>query len=298
LSISVIIPAYNAAPFLAETIESVLHQTLVVDDILVVDDGSTDETAAIAASFPAPVRVISTENSKLGAARNFGISQVNTEWIAFVDADDLWTEGKLERQMAQLEKERAADICYSGYQRFSVVENEKIFRPPVEGYPTIQRLLRECFFVPSSVVARRSALLAVGGFSPDPEVTEDWDMWLRMLRAGCKFTSCPEALVLYRVHGSSITADGWKLLQKETRVYREQILPQLSGVARLRGWNRFLGEINWRAAYAMRARHDARCIPAMTKSIMHLPFADAKRYKVLAHMIYTRLTTDYFKQRL
>src|ERR1035437_9648809 len=101
MSISVVIPAYNASRFIAATLESVLSQSLPADEILVVDDGSTDNTVAIAAWFPPPVRVLSIPNSKAGAARNFGVSQAQTEWVAFLDADDLWEENKLERQMEE-----------------------------------------------------------------------------------------------------------------------------------------------------------------------------------------------------
>ena len=119
-------PAYNRSAYIAEALESVLAQTLPADDILVVDDGSTDDTAAIAARFPAPVRVISIPNSKLGAARNFGISKVQTEWIAFLDADDLWEPNKPARQMEELAKHPEADSLlhpthsiYQGWRRNS-----------------------------------------------------------------------------------------------------------------------------------------------------------------------------------
>jgi glycosyltransferase involved in cell wall biosynthesis len=89
MSISVVIPAYNASRFIAATLESVLGQTLPADEIVVVDDGSTDDTAAIAESFGPPVRVFRRPNSRQGASRNFGVKQTSSEWIAFTDADDL-----------------------------------------------------------------------------------------------------------------------------------------------------------------------------------------------------------------
>src|ERR1035437_8266655 len=90
MSISVVIPAYNASRFIAATLQSVWGQTVPADEIVVVDDGSTDDTAAIAESFGPPVRAYRRPNSRQGASRNFGVKQTSSEWIAFTDADDLW----------------------------------------------------------------------------------------------------------------------------------------------------------------------------------------------------------------
>src|ERR1035441_5323830 len=109
MSISVVIPAYNRSRFIAETLESVLAQTLQPDEVLVVDDGSTDDTAAIAESFVPRVRVFRRSNQKQAAARNFGVMQATSEWIAFNDADDLWDPNKLELQMEELARHPEAD---------------------------------------------------------------------------------------------------------------------------------------------------------------------------------------------
>src|ERR1035441_10508770 len=119
MSISVVIPAYNAFAFIAETLDSVLQQTFPPDEILVIDDGSTDDTAAVAESFGPPVRVFRRPNSRQGASRNFGVQQAVSEWIAFIDADDLWEPTKLERQMQDLFRHAGADVSYTAHVRFS-----------------------------------------------------------------------------------------------------------------------------------------------------------------------------------
>ncbi|MGI8668594.1 MAG: glycosyltransferase family 2 protein, partial [Aridibacter sp.] len=101
--VSVIIPAYNAEQFISQTIESVLGQTLKDFEIVVVDDGSTDETAGIAESYGAPVRCIRKTNGGVSRARNTGIEHAVGKYIAFLDADDLWEPTKLEKQVALLD---------------------------------------------------------------------------------------------------------------------------------------------------------------------------------------------------
>ncbi len=98
-TVSVVIPCYNGAKFIRETLDSVLAQTVAPIEVLVVDDGSTDDSAAIAESYALPVRVIRQTNQGESVARNHGIDEARGDWIAFVDADDVWTPNKLERQL-------------------------------------------------------------------------------------------------------------------------------------------------------------------------------------------------------
>ena len=293
MSIAVIIPAYNAASFLAETLESVLRQTLPADEILVIDDGSTDDTAAIAESFPPPVRVFRRKNARQAASRNFGAAQATSEWIAFQDADDLWEENKLERQMEELARNPAASLCYTGRVKFTMENGAMRFGSVIPGPPVSEianELFHRCTFLPSTVLMRKSAFLDAGGFRTTFKITEDWDMWLRLLHRGIQFASCPEPLLLYRMHGSSVSAQGLTLLEENIGIFREHVLPHLSGVARLRAINRFYGENQAFVAYGLGKQHDPRCIPLMAKSILHLPFEEPYRYRALAGMVLARLT--------
>ena len=297
MSISVVIPAYNASRFIAATLESVLSQSLPADEILVVDDGSTDDTAAIAENFGPPVRVFRRPNSRQGASRNFGAQQAAGEWIAFIDADDLWEPNKLERQMEELSKHPDADICYTARVRFTQEEDAiRIIPTPSYDIPFApaqkirEGLFRCVTFLPSSAVIRRSAFLAAGGFN-DQRTSEDWDLWLRLLHRGTKFASCSEPLLLYRLHGNNVTVTSNKLTiyQENMSVYRAHVVPHLTGPRRWIAPARYFSPLNADIAYLLREKGDPRCLSVMTASILQWPFGDLTRYKGWLHMLLTRL---------
>ena len=167
MSISVVIPAYNAERFLAETLESVLAQTLPADEILVIDDGSADATGSIAESYAPRITVFRRPNGKAAAARNFGVEQATGDWIAFLDADDVWHPGKLERQMQELQSNPGADLCYTSMTAL-VHDGDQTKAGDLMIAPSpgeIRRsLARRCAILPSSVVIRRSTFHEAGGF--------------------------------------------------------------------------------------------------------------------------------------
>lgn len=191
-AISVIIPAYNAAPFLRNAIDSVLRQTLPPLEILVVDDGSRDDTGRIAESYGAPVRCLRRENGGLSAARNTGIQAAQGEWLAFLDADDWWTEQHLACQWAAAQ-ETGADLVFSDARVVSPQREWEswlqrsghgwVFSLPHACFDdAFNRLLRRgSFALPSTVMVRREAVVQAGGFDeamrPGPE---DLDLWLRV----------------------------------------------------------------------------------------------------------------------
>ncbi len=293
MSISVIIPAYNSEALLPETLESVLGQTTRPDEVLVIDDGSTDGTAAVAGAFPAPVRVISKANSGQGASRNFGVELATSEWIAFVDADDLWEPNKLERQMEELARHPDADICYTG--RVELMHYDE--RPTLGKVITVpgpeglrKSLFHNTTFLPSSVVIRKSAFQAIGGFDPHFRLVQDWDLWLRLLHAGAKFAACPEPLVRYRIHPKSVTHNnGIAALAAKDEIYEAHVLPHLDPLTRKLRRNRSRSEHQACAAYVLRQAGDKKCLPMMLTSVLNDPFYDPMRYLALAHMAYTRL---------
>ncbi len=292
MSISVVIPAYNASKFIADTIKSVLAQTLPADEVLVIDDGSTDNTAAIAASFEPSVRVIRTPNRRLPATRNLGVREAKSEWIAFLDADDIWEPNKLERQMQELSRSPEADLCYTG--RIVLVQQGDSTRlgdvVPVPPAAKIQQeLLKQCKFTPSCVVMRRSTFLAVGGQDGSFDYVEDWELWLRLLKAGVKFIDCPEPLLQYRVSSENKSSHAMPMLEGADRVYRMHIMPHYRGLTRWLRYFAFRGEQESIAAQVLRAKGDPRHLSMMAASILHRPFYRPIRYKIIAHMLYTRL---------
>jgi glycosyltransferase involved in cell wall biosynthesis len=299
VSISVVIAAYNASPFIADTLASVLAQTIPINEILVVDDGSADETAEIAQAFGPPVRVIRTARSNQATARNVGIQQASSEWIAFVDADDLWEPNKLARQMQELALHPEAEVCYTGRTDFSMENGEMKFIRTIGGEPVSEMyvsMMGRCSFFPSCVVIRKSTLVALGGFNQDPSWAEDWDLWVRLIQAGIRFACCPEPLLLYRIHPDSETSDSLRWFAKGERVLRGRVLPNLTGISRLRAINRFYGDVGYFTARKLWDVRDRRCIYFLTRSILHQPFTNSYRYRFIARMILTLLTGGFSKR--
>jgi len=212
MKLSVVIPAYNREALIGATLRSLLNQTLSADEILVVDDGSTDRTTEVATSFGAPVRVIRQPNTGPGAARNRGFRESKGEFIHFFDSDDLALPSKQEVQLRILE-ETGADIAYGPWIKGVITpagftpENQVLQQ---KGLPTehlIKALLTCWSVVPHACLFRREIIEKVGGFPEQLFVAEDQLMFLRCLLAGAKVVHSPGTLELYRVNeASKITA--------------------------------------------------------------------------------------------
>ena len=212
--IAVIIPAYNAAAFLRDCLDSVLEQTLPAREIVVIDDGSTDATVNVAATFGPAVRVVSQPNAGAAAARNRGGRETTSAWLAFLDADDLWIGRKLELQStAQLSSQ--AELVYSD--RYNIGEHalpERQSRLKVlpEGEIFSALLLDGNMITTSSVLMSRRAFEELGGFCEDPALlpAEDYDLWLRF--ASERHVACvSEPLVKYRLHAAGVSRDPQKM---------------------------------------------------------------------------------------
>ncbi|HSR20970.1 MAG TPA: glycosyltransferase [Anaerolineales bacterium] len=206
-AVSVVIGCYNAAPWIRETIDSVLAQTHPVLEVLVVDDGSTDGTSEIVASYPRGVRFLA-EKHRGRPYRNQGIMASRGDLIAFVDADDLWHAEKIERQLQALYRTKAEwAICGSQWLHADTgLLTLPPGAPPREGY-ILEPLFLGNFIVASSTVVSRRALESAGYFDESPDVApvEDWDLWLR-IAADFPVACVPEPLVTLRLHESSFLA--------------------------------------------------------------------------------------------
>jgi glycosyltransferase involved in cell wall biosynthesis len=190
-SISVVIPAYNAEGCVARAIDSVLAQTLPVDEIIVVDDGSRDATSDVAGRFGDPVRVLRQTNAGPAAARNHGVREARCEWIAFLDADDAWLPTKLECQAVHLGDARTGVVhCY-------VVNVDEKFC--YDGEQTFERLWRQNVIGTSTAIVRKAAWESVGGFHEDRQLmgVEDYHFWLRVAADGWRIAVCREELSHY-----------------------------------------------------------------------------------------------------
>lgn len=200
--VSTIIPTYNSAAYLREAVESALSQTCQDQEIIVVDDGSTDATGKILASFGDRIRSVRQANGGQVAARNHGASLATGEWLAFLDSDDQWLPEKLQRQIAAAGN---AAIVYTPRFNFGAVDRfASQVSDPIEDYDgdVFERLLETNFITLSSVIMRRDWFNRLGGFS-EPRGCEDWDLWLRCTSAGGRVAVVADPLTRYRWHSAS-----------------------------------------------------------------------------------------------
>jgi glycosyltransferase involved in cell wall biosynthesis len=203
--ISVVIPCFNAQEYLEQTIKSVLSQTRPADELIVVDDCSTDDSVRIAERYKA-VTLSTAVNSGHATARNLGVARAQGDIIAWVDADDYWEPNHLQVVCGLLDRFPEAAIAFSRVRMLGA--REGIYgRSPCDERPG--RLFRESFertVVPAmSAVTRKNALLRVGGYSETIRYAPDFDLWLRMSRVFL-FVSSPLVTSNYRWHESQISA--------------------------------------------------------------------------------------------
>ncbi len=215
--VSVVIPAYNCAPYISATLESVLAQTYESVEVIVVDDGSTDDTLSIVQRYPS-VRVISQANGGLSNARNTGIVAARGEFIALLDGDDIWPHDKLQEQIKIIKQHPKIGLLFGNAKRFS--DNGWIEEPLFERYgfdatyfgheywvrDAVPKLLRVNFIPVGTVIVLKRWLVEAGLFDENFRRVEDWDMWLRMaLRYPFAYSS--QVWKLKRVHSTNLSND-------------------------------------------------------------------------------------------
>jgi tetratricopeptide (TPR) repeat protein len=194
-SVAVIIPTYNRSHLVARAVESVLAQTRPADEIIVVDDGSSDSTAAIVSGYPS-VRLIQQSNSGLASARNAGILATQCEWVALLDDDDWFAPDMLEKLEEAAAAETGVDLIYAATYRVDhqgriIGRNLRGHRPPAA---PLAALAIENFILCSAVCVRRRTLLDAGLFDPSVRLCEDQDLWLRVAALGARFAYISQPL--------------------------------------------------------------------------------------------------------
>jgi glycosyltransferase involved in cell wall biosynthesis len=215
--VTVVIPAYNAEATLAETLESLFAQTFADFEAIVVDDGSVDGTIRVAESFgDQRLRALSIPNGGVSRARNHAVAQAQGEFVAFLDADDLWEPHKLERQLAVLDAQPSAGLCVTGAIRIDGASRELAPIPVLDTGDPCRTLLLQSMAVGciSSGMVRKALLESVGGFDPRFSQCADWDLWLRLSRAA-GIAVVPEQLVRYRTSPGNMSSD-IGLLERDT----------------------------------------------------------------------------------
>lgn len=221
--VSVIIPTYNHAAYLPDAINSVLAQTAAGAEIVVVDDGSTDNTAGVAAAFGDAIHYHYQENRGLSAARNAGLARATGRYITVLDADDLLEPDYLATMIAALEADGDAGAAYCGFRMIDPA-NRPLFQRGLRGMPPGQlyeTLLYGNFIVPPCVLARREVYNRAGSFDESLRACEDWDMWLR-IAAGHNMIPVAACLVRYRVQPGSMSADPERMLASRLAVLEKE----------------------------------------------------------------------------
>jgi len=216
--ISVIVPCYNAERYVDVAIRSILQQDWPNLEVIVVDDGSTDGSADVVRAFDSRVRLLSQKNAGVASARNAGIASASGDWIAFLDADDVWLPGKLRAQWSSLRAESAAGarMSYTAWavwvssepvpdsediERLTGAEQNAWDGPSGWIYP---ELLADCVVWTSTVLVHRSVLREVGGFETALRIGEDYDLWLRASRV-TPILRVSRPFALYRMHPVNLT---------------------------------------------------------------------------------------------
>lgn len=223
--VSIIIPAYNVAEYIRETLESVFIQTFTDFEVIVINDGSPDTEEFEKALEPYFDKIVylKIENVGAGAARNFGIEEARGELLAFLDGDDIWLPGFLESQVRFLE-ENNYDLVYADALLFggSPFDGKNyMLDAPSEGEANFESLLDfRCNVITSGTVARKKNVVAVGMFEWEKVRAHDFILWLRIAKAGGRVGYQKRTLLKYRVRIDSLTGDSFQKIQREIDVFQ------------------------------------------------------------------------------
>jgi GT2 family glycosyltransferase len=243
--LSVVIPAFNAANTIRSAVASTLHQTVAVLEVIVVDDGSSDATAEVVSSVDDPrVRLISQANRGPSAARNAGIAAARGDWVAFLDSDDLWLPRYVETATAALSAASNPGFAYTDAYVFDAGRGQvkrgsamdALDPPPPDRASFLAALLRRNFVFTAATVPA-AVLAAVGGYDESLRLSEEYDLWLRILVAGFDAVWMGGRLAIYRMHPGQSSHQILAMKRTAARVYhglREEDMPSPDARAALR----------------------------------------------------------------
>ena len=207
--VSIVIPTHNYADYVGSAIRSALDQGYQPVEIVVVDDGSSDDTPAVLREFEGAIRVVRLEGLGVSAARNAGLAQARGEYVVFLDADDLLMSGGVAAQVVQFARDPDIDAVLGEWYTYDV-QAGTISRnhSSLEGDGVLSHLLRtNIVATPSAMMLRRAAVSALGGFDTSFSFTADWEMWWRLAKRGSRFARVTAPVATYRIHGRSMTSN-------------------------------------------------------------------------------------------
>lgn len=217
--VSIIIPTYNRGGFLKQAIDSALVQTYRDIEIIVIDDGSTDNTSELVSSYGDRIQYIKQNRKGVSAARNLGIKNAIGEFISFLDDDDLYLPHKIETNIEYFNKYPDVALLCSGFRFIDEIGN-KVMRGDVFSEKSELTLHDIAIFTlvhTSSVIIRSDILQKTSGFREGARISEDYDLWSRILMLG-KGYAIPEVLTCFRQHAGNTKLLSWKLLKENTRI--------------------------------------------------------------------------------
>ena len=219
-TVSVIIHTYNNEKFIAETVESVLNQTYKDYEIIVVDDGSVDGTRDALKPYMQKIRYHYKENGGIASAKNAGIKLSQTEYVAFLDHDDLWVSDKLQLQMECFNENTQAGLVYAKYTSFR--DGKELRTKPEKGYSgwIFKELLSKSFIQTSTVMVKKECLDAVGPYDESFSLGDEYDMFLRISKKfQCGFID--KGLTKYRVHDANASKNDFLFDKENLGVYKK-----------------------------------------------------------------------------
>ena len=223
--VSVIIPTFNCAPFLERAFESVVAQSYEDYEIIVVDDGSTDETPELIDRWQKKIVSLSQKNAGPSAARNFGISRAGGEFIAYLDADDMWYPGKLQQQVAFLDLHPECGLVHSDLH--IIDEQDRPIRPQwylsrksahISGH-CLKQLIDGCAIQVPTVLERRTCHDRAGGFDVRFRQSEDYLHWIRAVLNGYAIGYIDEPLAMYRWRSGSLSKNQVEMIESMIRMF-------------------------------------------------------------------------------
>lgn len=295
--VSVIIPTYNCGEFIEEAIESVLNQTYKNVEVIVIDDGSTDNTFNLLNKKYSKLGLIKKTNGGPASARNLGLKHATGEFIAFLDADDLWSKNKIELQVKYFDRNNNYDLVYTDVQTFTKVKNnnlnkESILRCDLQGN-LFSNLFWSNFIVNSSVMFRSSLIKSVGLLDESKNLigSEDYEYWLRISMKS-KIGVINKVLTYYRMHKNNLIGSSYKkAFQLHINIYKK-FYKNYNNLSKLYGMNEkdALSDLILRYIYKNLSDMESFEVifPKFIQSFFISPF---KTLKAL-HLILNRNTTS------
>ena len=246
MKVSVVIPAYKAAPYIRRTLDSVFAQNYPNYEVIVVNDGSPDTPEFEASIHDHFDRIVYIKQANRGpsAARNAGILRARGEFIAFLDSDDLWLDSYLDRQMSELRRPPGLDFIYSDatYVGDNVPLGQTFMQiSPSYAPVTFDNLLAlKCIVILSCAVARRETILKAGLFDESFWHCEDFDLWLRIAFSGARMACWNEILAVHHVRAGSLSATKQSMRKGRKRAYEKALaMPGISDEQRaIAAWMR------------------------------------------------------------